>query len=118
VIILEYECILFDTYICTNYPCIGYFCLGEGLDHILDLATPLLNWILFENLNKIHARRYFAEYIKSIGKDVSKGTIAYKAYEKITEIMHIDNSFDDISINDRKKQRQLVLKPKVDAYFE
>ena len=31
--------------------------------------------------------------------------------------MHIDNGFDDLSVSDRKKQRQLVLSEKVDAYF-
>ena len=31
--------------------------------------------------------------------------------------MHIDNTFDDLSVTDRKKQRQLVLSEKVDAYF-
>ena len=36
----------------------------------------------------------------------------------ITEMMHIDNGFDDLSNTDRKKQRQHVLKDKVDAYFE
>ena len=35
----------------------------------------------------------------------------------ITEIMHIDNTFDDLPVSDRKKQRQLVLSEKVDAYF-
>lgn len=35
----------------------------------------------------------------------------------ITEIMHIDNSFDDLSASDRKKQRQLRLQKKVDDYF-
>ena len=36
----------------------------------------------------------------------------------ITEIMHLDNSFDDLPSGDRLKQRQQVLLPKVDAYFE
>ena len=35
----------------------------------------------------------------------------------ITEIMHIDNTFDDLSATERKKQRQLVLSEKVEAYF-
>ena len=39
-------------------------------------------------------------------------------YAMITEIMHIDNSFNDLTNRERKKQRQLVLKDKVDAYFE
>ncbi len=32
--------------------------------------------------------------------------------------LRIDNEFDDLSNTDRKKQRQLVLQEKVDAYFE
>ena len=32
--------------------------------------------------------------------------------------MHLDNGFDDLSPEDRLKQRQLILLPKVDAYFE
>ena len=35
----------------------------------------------------------------------------------ITEMIHIDNGFDDLPSEDRLKQRQLVLKDKVDAYF-
>lgn len=65
----------------------------------------------------VHARRPFAEFIKSVGQDTAKGSIAQEAYRMITEIMHIDNTFDDISVTDRKKQRQLVLLEKVDAYF-
>lgn len=40
-----------------------------------------------------------------------------EAYSMITEIMHIDNGFDDLPSCDRLKQRQLVLTEKVDAYF-
>ena len=65
----------------------------------------------------IHARRPYAEFIKSIGKDTAKGSIAQEAYDMITEIMHIDNDYDDLSPTDRKKQRQQHLKEKVDDYF-
>ena len=65
----------------------------------------------------VHARRPYAEFIKSIGLKASKGTIAQEAYDMITEIMHIDNTFDDLSNEDRLKQRQLILSEKVDAYF-
>ena len=67
----------------------------------------------------VHTRRPFAEFIKSL-KDSSaaKGTIAAEAYSMITEMMHIDNGFDDLSPEDRRKQRQHELLPKVDAYFE
>ena len=35
----------------------------------------------------------------------------------ITEMLHIDNEFNDLLSGDRLKQRQLVLSEKVDAYF-
>lgn len=35
----------------------------------------------------------------------------------ITEMLHIDNDFDDLAPDDRLKQRQLILTEKVDAYF-
>lgn len=66
----------------------------------------------------IHARRPFAEFIKSVGTETAKGSIAAEAYSMITEIMHMDNELDDLSNHDRKKQRQLDIKKKVDAYFE
>ena len=65
----------------------------------------------------IHARRPFADFIKSI-KGSADGTIAHKAYSLITEMLHIDNGFDDLPSDDRLKQRQLILTEKVDAYFE
>lgn len=66
----------------------------------------------------IHARRPFAEIIKSVGLSLSKGTIAQEAYDMITDILQKDNEFDDLPIIDRKKQRQATLQEKVDAYFE
>lgn len=66
----------------------------------------------------IHARRPFAEFIKSIKPSAAKGSVAQEAYDKITEMLHTDNGFDDLSTEDRQKQRQLILKDKVDAYFE
>jgi transposase len=59
----------------------------------------------------------FAEFIKSVSQDTVKGSIAQEAYSMITEIMHIDNTFDGLSVTDRKKQHQLVLSEKADAYF-
>lgn len=65
----------------------------------------------------IHARRPFAEFIKSVGEKNAKDTVAYEAYCLITEIMHKDNELDDLPSEDRLKQRQLVIKPMVDDYF-
>lgn len=66
----------------------------------------------------VHARRPFAEFIKSVGTEAAKGSVAWEAYAMITEITHLDNGFDDLSSEDRLRQRQKVLVPKVDAYFE
>ena len=65
----------------------------------------------------IHARRPFADFIKSVGLTAAKGSIAQEAYDMITEMLRIDNTFDDLPVSDRKKQRQLILSEKVDAYF-
>ena len=65
----------------------------------------------------IHVRRPFADFIKSVGLTAAKGSIAQEAYDMITEMIRIDNTFDDLPVSDRKKQRQLVLSEKVDAYF-
>ncbi len=46
----------------------------------------------------IHARRYYADMIKSVGLSSSKGTIAQEAYDMITDILHTDNEYDDLPI--------------------
>ena len=86
---------------------------GYQVYHTLGKERPDLNiagcWI--------HARRPYAEFIKSVGLQAAKGSIAQEAYDMITEIMHTDNSYDDLSPRDRKMQRQQHLKEKVDDYF-
>lgn len=86
---------------------------GYQLCHKLDNERSDLNvagcWI--------HARRPYAEFIKSLGRQAAKGSVAQEAYDMITEIMHIDNDYDDLSARDRKIQRQKHLQDKVDAYF-
>lgn len=64
----------------------------------------------------IHARRPFADFIKSMKGDAN-GTIAQEAYVRITDMLHADNAFDDLPTEDRLKQRQQVLQEQVDDYF-
>ena len=47
----------------------------------------------------VHARRPFAEFIKSVGSKAVEETVAKEAYDMITEIMHIDN----VNLNLKKK---------------
>ena len=65
---------------------------------------------------RIHARRPFVNFMKSL-KGAAHGTIAQEAYAMITEMLHINNGFDDLTTVDRLKQLQLILAEKVDAYF-
>ena len=86
---------------------------GYQVYHKLDAERADLNvagcWI--------HARRPYAEFIKSVGASAAKGSIADEAYSMITDIMHTDNGYDDLSPSDRRKQRQQNLQKKVDDYF-
>ena len=86
---------------------------GYQVYHKLDAERADLNvagcWI--------HARRPYAEFIKSVGASATKGSIADEAYSMITDIMHTDNGYDDLSPSDRRKQRQQNLQKKVDDYF-
>lgn len=66
----------------------------------------------------IHARRPFADFIKSVGLKTAKGTIAQEACDRVADILHTDNEYDDLPVSERKKQRQTKLKEKVDTYFE
>lgn len=66
----------------------------------------------------IHAKRKFAEIVKAVGSENAVSAIAVKASMKTSEMFHIDNQWDDLSKRAREKQRQQVLKPKVDDFFE
>ena len=88
----------------------------KSADNYFSLVYNRLHQLIYDN-HDIHARQPFAEFIKSL-KSSADGTIAQEAYSMITEIMHIDNRFDDLPSCDRLKQRQLVSTEKVDAYFK
>lgn len=64
-----------------------------------------------------HARRRMAEVVKAIGKEKSKGTIAYEALKQISVIYNIDNGIAYSSFEERVDQRTLLVKPQVEAFF-
>lgn len=66
----------------------------------------------------IHARRPFADVIKSMGQDKAAGTLAYEAYVQIQNIYHTDNALKKLPPSDRKKKRKKLVKPLVDAFFD
>lgn len=64
-----------------------------------------------------HAKRRFAEIVKSIGPKASKGTIADKANRRIAAIYHVDNMYNESSLEERLENRKNSVKPLVDEYF-
>ena len=67
-----------------------------------------------------HARRYFADALKALPKkehEAAKETVAYEAIKRIGAIYHLDNQLADLKPDDRRKQRQINLKPLVEAFF-
>mgnify|MGYP004442799081 FL=1 len=66
----------------------------------------------------IHARRKFADIIKSVGEEAAKGTVACEAYQSITAIMHKDNQYDDLTKKQRQKMRNQELRKDVEAFFK
>ena len=66
-----------------------------------------------------HARRRFADAVKAYGKTKSgvQDTLAYRALEKIGAIYTLDEKFNKLSPEERKKRRQTTVKRRVDAFF-
>lgn len=65
-----------------------------------------------------HARRPFAEVVKSLGKEHAKGTVAYEALLQIEQIYRADNVLLKLPAKERKRKRKLLVKPLVDGFFE
>jgi len=65
-----------------------------------------------------HARRRFAEVIKAFGKENAKGTVAFDALRQIGVIYKLDNELSELSFEERVIQRELIIKPLVEAFFK
>lgn len=82
------------------------------LDNSMDGITNANCWV--------HARRNFADAIKSLGKDNKKkvrSTIAYQALARIAAMYKIEETLRDLSAEERLKERQKQLTPLVDEFF-
>lgn len=64
-----------------------------------------------------HARRRFSNVCKSLGKKVSKDTLAVLALEQIAQIYHVDNGLSELSPEKRLEQRKLLVRPLVEGFF-
>ena len=50
-------------------------------------------------------------------QEAAKETVAYEAVKRIGAIYHLDNQLADLKPDERRKQRQINLKPLVVAFF-
>lgn len=66
----------------------------------------------------IHARRAFAEVVKSLGKDKARGTLAYEGFLQIQNMFNIDKELRKLPPSERKKKRKKLLKPLVKEFFK
>lgn len=66
----------------------------------------------------VHVRRKFADALKLLKPAERKGTGPQTAINKIARIFHIDNAFNDLSVDDRKERRIKELKPELEAFFK
>ena len=64
-----------------------------------------------------HARRPFAQIVKSLGEEKSAGTVAGEALVQIQNIYHTDNLLQKLPPAERRKRRKTLVKPLVDSFF-
>ena len=65
----------------------------------------------------VHMRRKFNDALELISKEARKGTVAYLAMKQIQAVYREEGKLKDLSSEERLRQRQLVVKPLVDAFF-
>ena len=65
----------------------------------------------------VHARRKFEEAEKVIPKDKKKDSLAYLIMKQIQAIYREEGKLKDLTSEERLKQRQVVIRPLVDALF-
>lgn len=65
-----------------------------------------------------HARRPFAQVVKSLGEKQVAGTVAMEALMQVQTIYHTDNQLQKLPPSERKKRRRLLVKPLVDSFFK
>ena len=65
----------------------------------------------------VHCRRRFDEALKLVPKSYQKESNAFLLMKQIQAIYREEGKLNDLSSDERLKQRQVVIKPLVDAFF-
>ncbi|MBM7615002.1 hypothetical protein JOC73_001564 [Alkaliphilus hydrothermalis] len=55
--------------------------------------------------------------MKTQGEEKAKDTLAYEALKQIAAIYKLDNELSKCNMEDRVRQRKLIVKPQVEAFF-
>lgn len=85
--------------------CDGYNAY-KGLDEDIKIAGC---WV--------HAKRKFAEYVKALGKEKAKDSLAYEAVNRISKIFHEEHRLEGLDSKDRLDMRKQKIRPLVDEFF-
>lgn len=67
-----------------------------------------------------HARRHFANAIKTMGKgnaEAVKATVTYKALIRIGAIYNLEGALKELTPKERLKERQSSIRPLMEEYF-
>ena len=86
--------------------CDGY-CAYKGLNKNIDIAGC---WV--------HTKRKFSDYVKALGKEKAKGTLANEAINRISLIFHEEHKIKDLPDKQHLEKRKLIIKPMVDDFFD
>ncbi len=65
----------------------------------------------------VHARRYFDQALKVIRKKIRSQSLGYLVLKQIQAIYREEGKLRDLTSEERLRQRQVVIKPLVDALF-
>lgn len=63
-----------------------------------------------------HAKRKFSE-IRKTGKETSRSAVCIEGEKRIQAIYHVEHMFANAAPDEKLKNRQILVKPLVDAYF-
>lgn len=69
------------------------------------------------SVEEVHCRRRFDEDLKLIPKSYQKGSNAFLLMKQLQAIYREEGKLNDLSSDERLKQRQVVIKPLVVAFF-
>jgi len=74
-------------------------------------------WLLCENLDKFHARKYFHEALIAIPEEARAGSITQQAMELIGELFKLERTYANLTPQERYEKRLEESKPKATAFF-